>query len=44
LLLKSLISPATCCLVILDGEKAVEKAFDVVREVSRRLCEKYKLA
>jgi len=39
-----LISPATCCLVNPDGEKTVEKAFVVVREVSRRLREKYKLA
>ena len=44
LLSKSLISPATCCLVNPDGEKTVEKAFRVVREVSRRLREKYKLA
>jgi hypothetical protein len=44
LLSKSLISPATCCLVNPDGEKTVEKAFEVVREVSRRLREKYKLA
>jgi len=41
LISKSLISPATCCLVNPDGEKTVEKAFNVVREVSRRLCEKY---
>jgi hypothetical protein len=44
LLSKSLISPATCCLVNPDGEKTVEKAFEVVREVSLRLREKYKLA
>ncbi len=44
LISKSLISPATCCLVNPDGEKTVEKAFKVVREVSRRLCEKYKFA
>ena len=44
LMSKSLISPATCCLVNPDGEKTVEKAFEVVREVSRRLREKYKLA
>ena len=44
LLSKSLISPATCCLVNPDGEKTVEKAFGIVREVSRRLREKYKLA
>ncbi len=44
LLSKSLISPATCCLVNPDGDKTVEKAFKVVREISRRLREKYKLA
>ena len=44
LLSKSLISPATCCLVNPDGEKTVEKAFEVVHKVSRRLREKYKLA
>jgi len=43
LISKSLISPATCCLVNPDGEQTVEKAFNVVREVSRRLCEKYHL-
>jgi len=44
LLSKSLISPATCCLVNPDGEKTVEKAFQVVSRVSRRLRQKYKLA
>jgi len=44
LLSKSLISPATCCLVNPDGEKTVEKAFQVVSQVSRRLRQKYKLA
>ena len=43
LLSKSLISPATCCLVNPDGEKTVEKAFRVVREVSRILRSKHKL-
>ena len=37
---KSMLSPATCCLVNPDGEKTVEKAFALVRELSRRLREK----
>jgi hypothetical protein len=41
LLSKSLISPATCCLVNPDGEKTVEKAFSLVQDLSRRLREKY---
>ena len=43
ILFRSLISPATCCLVNPDGEKTVEKAFNVVRELSGRLREKYSL-
>jgi hypothetical protein len=43
LISKSLISPATCCLVNPDGEKTVEKAFRVVKEVSRRLQDRYGL-
>ena len=41
LLSKSLISPATCCLVNPDGEKTVEKAFRVVQNLSQKLREKY---
>ena len=41
LISRSLISPATCCLVNPDGEKTVEKAFKVVTELSRRLRDKY---
>ncbi len=41
LLARSLISPATCCLVNPDGEKTVEKAFRVVQGLSRRLRQKY---
>ncbi|MGD8449615.1 MAG: hypothetical protein PVF36_10325, partial [Desulfobacterales bacterium] len=37
LISRSLISPATCCLVNPDGEKTVEKAFKVVTELSQRL-------
>jgi hypothetical protein len=43
LLARSLISPATCCLVNPDGEKTVEEAFKVVQVLSARLREKYKL-
>lgn len=43
ILSRSLISPATCCLVNPDGEKTVEKAFTVVRELSQRLRRKYRL-
>ncbi|MBW1733189.1 MAG: hypothetical protein JRF59_06040 [Deltaproteobacteria bacterium] len=39
LLSRSLISPATCCLVNPDGEKTVEKAFGMVTALSRRLRE-----
>jgi hypothetical protein len=44
LLSRSLISPATCCLVNPDGEKTVEAAFTVVRELSARLRDRYQLA
>ena len=43
LLSKSLISPATCCLVNPDGEKTVEKAFQVVSQVSATLRDKFDL-
>lgn len=42
LISRSLISPATCCLVNPDGEKTVEKAFGVVKELSRRLKDRYR--
>lgn len=41
LISRSLISPATCCLVNPDGEKTVEKAFGIVKELSRRLRDSY---
>jgi hypothetical protein len=44
LLSRSMLSPATCCLVNPDREKTVERAFGVVAEMSRRLREKYRLA
>ena len=43
LLSRSLLSPATCCLVNPDGEKTVEAAFKVINRLSRRLREKYHL-
>ena len=43
LLSRSLLSPATCCLVNPDGEKTVEKAFEMIRELSERLRERYGL-
>ena len=43
LLSQSLISPATCCLVNPDGEKTVEDAFSLVKNLSEILREKYRL-
>ncbi len=43
LLSRSLLSPATCCLVNPDGEKTVEEAFKMIRSLSTRLREKYQL-
>ena len=43
LLSRSLLSPATCCLVNPDGEKTVEKAFKVIRHLSESLRGKYHL-
>lgn len=43
LISRSLISPATCCLVNPDGTVTVEKAFATVRELSVRLREHFKL-
>ena len=43
LLSRSLLSPATCCLVNPDREKTVEKAFKVVKDLSVRLRDKYDL-
>ncbi len=41
LLSRSMISPATCCLVNPDGERTVEKAFKTTQELSSRLREKH---
>ena len=43
LLRQSLLAPATCNLLNTDREKTVEKAFEVLRELSRRIREKYRL-
>jgi hypothetical protein len=43
LLSRSLLSPATCCLVNPDGEKTVEKAFKVIRHLSESLRARYRL-
>lgn len=44
MLSRSLLSPATCCLVNQDGEKTVEAAFKMVRNLSASLREHFKLA
>ena len=43
LLSRSLLSPATCCLVNPDGERTVEKAFQTVKELSAMLRDRFKL-
>jgi hypothetical protein len=44
LLSRSLLSPATCCLVNPDGEVTVEKAFQTIRALSRKLRDRYHLS
>jgi hypothetical protein len=44
LLHQSLLAPATCNLLSPDKERTVEKAFDVLKELSRKIREKYLLA
>ena len=44
LLSRSLLSPATCCLVNPDGTATVEKAFDAVNALSRRLRDRFGLS
>lgn len=41
MLAKSMLSPATCCLINPDREKTVEKAFSWVQKLSKTLREKY---
>ena len=43
LLAQSQLSPATCCLINKDGEKTVESAFLMIKELSVRLRDKYGL-
>jgi hypothetical protein len=43
LLAQSLLAPATCCLINPDREKTVAQAYAWLREVSRRLRDKYRL-
>jgi hypothetical protein len=43
LLSRSLLSPATCCLVNADGEKTVEEAFKMINKLSERLRGKFGL-
>jgi hypothetical protein len=44
LLRQSLLAPATCNLLNPDKEKTVEKAFEVLKELSRKIREKYQLS
>jgi len=43
LLSRSLLSPATCCLVNPDRDKTVEKAFGQIRPISRLMREHYRI-
>jgi hypothetical protein len=43
LLSRSLLSPATCCLVNPDREKTVENAFNQIRRISRMMREHYRI-
>jgi hypothetical protein len=43
LLSRSLLSPATCCLVNPDREKTVERDFDQIRHISRLMREHYRI-
>jgi hypothetical protein len=44
LLRQSLLAPATCNLLNPDKEKTVEKAFEVLKELSRTIRDKYHLS
>lgn len=44
LVTRSMLSPATCCLVNPDREETVEKAFSMTKILAERLCQKYHLA
>ncbi len=43
LLARSMLSPATCCLINPDGEITVEKSFSTIRDLSQRLRDQYRL-
>lgn len=43
LLSRSLLSPATCCLINMDGAKTVEMAFEVTIRLSQRLRDTYNI-
>jgi len=43
LLSRSMLSPATCCLVNPDGDVTVEKAFSAIQALSERLRNRYRL-
>jgi hypothetical protein len=43
LLSRSLLSPATCCLVNPDREKTVEMAFDAIIQIGRQLRKHYRI-
>jgi hypothetical protein len=43
LMSRSMLSPATCCLVNPDIEKTVEKTFTMVKELSTRLRERNRI-
>jgi hypothetical protein len=43
LLARSMLSPATCCLINPDGEITVEKAFSTIIDLSQRLRDQYRL-
>jgi hypothetical protein len=43
LLSRSLLSPATCCLINPDRDQTVEKAFDQIRHMSRLMREDYRI-
>jgi hypothetical protein len=44
LLSRSLLSPATCCLINPDGEKTVDTAFAAVKRLSAMLRDEFRLA
>jgi hypothetical protein len=44
LLTRSMLSPATCCLINPDGEKIVESAFVVTKALSRQLRQRMRIA